>query len=326
MNTKYNYVFYNINEECYDPVFCPLEKLSFVKVYKHAFEADRFTNKLFFLHWSAKMNRAVKLPFKKIWYKKIFRNPFSDNKPCCYVFLGGKYLTQVTDMYSYIKNLNPENKAVVLCGDLIAKKNWDMDKIRRISDDIITYDEGEAEKYSVGYMPWTSGYGAITEVTMPEEFEYDVYFLGFAKDRLEKIHEAYKHLSAKGLRCKFIICGTREEARIEGEGLCYCDPIPYRKHLEILGKSRCSLEILQGGSSAPTLRPQESYAYRRKLITNNTNPVYRELFDQSNLCVFADAEDIPKEFAVSPVNYEKFDSNKENAPIKLIELLEERLG
>lgn len=326
MNTKYNYVFYNINEECYDPVFCPLEKLPFVKVFRRGLEGVKLMQKFFFLHWSARMNRAVKLPFKKIWYKKMLRVPFPDKKPCCYVFLGGKYLTQVSDMYAYIKRLNPENKAVVLCGDLIAKKNWDMEKIRRVCDDIITYDSGEAEKYSVGFMPWTMGYGAITPVTTPDEFDYDVYFLGFAKDRLEKIHSVYKSLSSRGVRTKFIICGTREEDRLEGEGLCYCDPIPYREHLEILGKSRCSLEILQGGSSAPTMRPQESYTYRRKLITNNTNPVYKELYDDSNLWVFADAEDISIEFATSPIDYSGFDTNKENAPIKLIELLEERLG
>lgn len=65
MNTKYNYVFYNINEECYDPVFCPLEKLPFVKVFRRGLEGGKLTNKLFFLHWSARMNRAVKLPLQE---------------------------------------------------------------------------------------------------------------------------------------------------------------------------------------------------------------------------------------------------------------------
>lgn len=323
MDTKYNYVFFNVSEACYEPVLWPLDKCHFVRVYKNAFKSNLLVSKIFFLHWSAKLNRKVKLPLKRLWLKKITKQNFADSKPCCYVFLGGKYLTEEKSFFSYIKNLNPENKAVVLCGDLIAKKSWDIDKVKSMSDKIVTYDKGEAEEYGVDYFP-LDFYGAIEEVTTPDTFENDVYFLGFAKDRLEDIHNAYKVLSEAGLRCKFIICGTQEKDRIEGEGLHYISPISYRENLKNVNSSRCVLEIIQGGSCAPTLRLREACTYKRKLITNNTNPEYNNYIDCSNLLVYENAEEINTDFAKTPINYKGFESEAKS-PLKFIEYLENNL-
>ena len=324
MNTKYNYVFFNIDDPCYEPVLWPLKKNSFVKLYKHALKTNKLTDKLFFLHWSAKLNRKVHLPFKKAWFPKIVKQNFENNKPCVYVFLGGKYLTEEKGLYEYIKSINPQNKAVVLCGDLISKKNWDMDNIKNLCDMVLTYDEGEAEKFGISYFPWGSLYDAIDEVTTPECFENDIYFLGFAKDRLKEIHSAYKTFSDKGLKCKFIICGTDEKDRIQGDGLCYSLPIAYRENLRNIKASRCILEVIQGGSYAPTLRLREAYTYKRKLITNNSNPEYRDYLDSKNLLVYENSEQINPEFAKTPVDYTGFKA-VHNSPLALIEFFENHL-
>ncbi len=323
MNTKYNYVFYNVTEACYEPVLWPLEKHSFVKVFRQAFTASDLTNKIFFYHWSKKLNDKVNLPFKSLWFKKMFSHSFDNDKPCCYVFLGGKYLTQSQKVYKYIKELNPENKAVVLCGDLISKKNWDIEKVKSKCDMVLTYDEGEAKTYDIAYSPWTSNYGAVEDVTMPDTFENDVYFLGFAKDRLDEIHSAYKVLSEAGCRCKFIICGVEEKDRISGEGLHYIPPISYRENLRNVIASRCILEIIQGGSSAPTLRYREACTYKRKLITNNLNPEYKKGITEKNLYVSEKAEGISPDFAKSPIDYDGF--SQEADSLGLIRFLEENL-
>lgn len=324
MNTKYNYVFLNVSDPCYEPVLWHLEKNSFVRVFKYAFKAGKLVNKLFFLHWSKKLNKRVKLPFKKLWFSKITKHDFETQKPCCYVFLGGKYISEETSLYKYIKTVNSENKVVILCGDLIAKKNWNMEKVKSCCDMVLTYDETEAKMNDVAYYPWTSGYGAIETVTMPKDFENDVYFLGFAKDRLDEIHAAYRTFSEAGLKCKFVICGTQEKDRISGEGLQYIPPISYRENLKNVNNSRCILEIIQGGSCAPTLRVREACTYKRKLITNNCNPEYKELIEKNNLLVYEKAEEIATEFAKTDVDYEGFFSDEENT-LSLIRFLEENL-
>ncbi|MBQ7999882.1 MAG: hypothetical protein IJ298_01530 [Ruminococcus sp.] len=248
---------------------------------------------------------------------------FNNNKPCCYIFHSGKYIDQTPALYDYIKKLNPDNKAVVIYCDLISKKQWDISKVKSVSDMIVTYDKGEAEEYGVDYFP-LDFYGAVEEVTTPDTFENDVYFLGFAKDRLEEIHSAYRVLSDAGCKCKFIICGTQEKDRIEGEGLHYISPISYRENLKNVNSSRCVLEIIQGGSCAPTLRLHEACTYKRKLITNNTNPEYNDYIDSSNLLVYENAEEIDTDFGRTPVNYKGFESEAKS-PLKFIEYLENNL-
>ena len=249
---------------------------------------------------------------------------FDNSKPCCYVFLTGKYILEDERLYKYIKSLNPDNKAVVLCGDLISKKNWDMQNVNSMCDMVLTYDRGEAEKYDIEFYPWEDIYGAIEEVTTPAEFETDVYFLGFAKDRLEDIHNAYKVFSEAGLRCKFIICGTQEKDRVQGEGLYYTAPISYRENLRNVNNSRCILEVIQGGSCAPTLRLREACTYKRKLISNNTNPVYREQLDCENLFVYSDASEVDPGFAKAPIAYEGFTEVAQD-PMRFIGYLEKQL-
>ena len=325
MNTKYNYIFLNISEPCYEPVLWPLDKYPFVKVFKYAFKAGALTNKLFFLHWSAKLNRKVKLPLKNLWFSKIAKHKFDTDKPCCYVFLGGKYISEEKKLYDYIKKLNPENKVVILCGDLIAKKNWDIDIVKSRCDILLTYDECESETYGAVYYPWMSFYGATKPVTTPDSFENDVYFVGFAKDRLPEIHQTYETLSKSGLKCKFIVCGTEEADRINGEGLCYSDPVSYDENIENIRNSRCVLEIIQGGSSAPTLRLSEAVTYKRKLITNNPNPFYREKLSNSNLFVYEHSSKIPADFATEPIDYDGFFAGEEN-PLEFIRFFEKTLS
>ncbi len=320
---KYNYVFCNINEDYLAPVFNELSSLPFAKVFKYAFQGNKLVQKLFFLHWSAKLNRKINLPFKSIWYKKMCQHKFPTTKPVCFVFLGGKYLSQDEGLVKYIKKLNPENKCVVLYLDLISKRKIDIEKIKKIADAVVSYDKGEAEQFGIHFQEMDY-YTPLIPVTTPEEFENDVYFLGFAKDRLDDIHKAYNHLSSKGLRCKFIVCGAREEDRIGGEGLIYSYPISYLENLENVNKSRCVLELIQGDSVAPTLRLREAKTYKRKLITNNTNPQYRESLTEENLVVFKNVEEIAKEFVSSPIDYGAYDENY-SSPVNLIKYLEETL-
>lgn len=318
---KYNYVFYNVFDDYFKPVFGSLSQYSFVKIFGRAFKANAFIQKLFFLHWSAKFNRIIRLPFKSIWFKKMCCHKFDSEKPICYVFLGGKYITQDPELFKYIKRLNPQNKCVMLCFDILSKNSWDVDKIKKYLDKIITYDFGESQKYDIDYLNMDY-YTPIIDVTTPEKFENDVYFLGYAKDRLEEIHSTYNYFVENNIKCKFIVCGTKPEDRIVGDGLIYRNPISYVENLENVNKSKCILELIQGNTVAPTLRLREAKTYKRKLITNNLNPEYLDSLSQDCLCVFEKIDEINIDFVESRINYDAF-SGEYSSPIKLIDYLEE---
>ncbi len=320
---KYNYVFYNIGHDYYKPIFSEFSNFPFIKTFSRAFNSNILLQKLFFIHWSAKFNRKINLPFKNIWFKKMCQHKFPTTKPVCFVFLGGKYLSQDEGLVKYIKKLNPENKCVVLYLDLISKRKIDIEKIKKIADAVVSYDKGEAEQFGIHFQEMDY-YTPLIEVTEPENFQYDVCFLGFAKDRLNEIHKAYNFFAKQGLKCKFIVCGTKPEDRIPGEGLIYSPPVSYMENLKILNSSKCVLELIQGDSVAPTLRLREAKTYKRKLITNNQNEEYLKSLDKSNLCVFKDIEKIDIDFVKSEINYSAFDENY-SSPIKLVEYLEDIL-
>lgn len=322
LKTKYNYVFYKVTQDYAKPFFFPLRKHDFVRVYERTFEGSPLLQKLFFLHWSNKINSRINLPFKRLWFKKICKQDFNNDKPCCYIFNGGKYLREAPKLYDYIKKLNPENKVAVYFMDLIEKTVGSIDDIRGCTDAIITYDKREAEKYGL-YCFTDIIYGAISDVTEPETFDWDVYFLGFAKDRLERIHRTYRTLTDAGLHCNFIICGTKPEDRIEGEGLHYQKPIPYAENLENVKKSRCLLELLQGGSDAPTMRTEEAITYKRKLLTDHVSAASQFYFNPDCMSIFAEPEQIDTAFAAAPIDYVAFDDRLDLSPDKLITFYED---
>lgn len=319
--TKYNYVFLNIAEDYIEPVFLPLSKCESIKVYRHAFSSGKLRQSLFFLHWSGKINKIVRLPLKKLWYHKISEQDFPAEKPCCYVFYSGKYITQDAGLFKHIKRQNPENKCVVLLGDTIEKKHWDIAKIKKLCDHIVTYNPAEAEKYDLSLFTGVS-YGPIMEITTPDVFEYDVFFLGYAKNRLQTIYRVYDVLTRKGLRCNFLLCGIKKADRVAGEGLHYIKPISYRENIANIQKSKCILEIVQRGCDAATLRTEEAHVYRRKLLTNNQNLTGQTYYDPSHMLVFSNVEEIDESFLKSPIDYEAFDDSYDYSPMKLIDFLE----
>lgn len=322
LQTKYNYVFYKVTQDYVHPSFFPLRKHDFVRVYERAFEGGKLLQKIFFLHWSNKINSRIKLPFKHLWFKKMCKQDFNNDKPCCYCFNGGKYLSEAPELYDYIKKMNPDNKVAVYMMDLCSKES--IDELRPCSDAIVTYDDGEAKKHGIYCFDGIT-YGVITEVTEPESFDCDVYFLGFAKDRLERIHQVYRTLSGAGLRCNFIICGTKPEDRIEGEGLHYQNPISYAENLKNVNKSRCILELIQGGCDAPTLRTQEAMTYRRKLLTDHASVKSKPYYNPGFMQTFTDPETIDITFLKSPIDYSVYDDRYDLSPDKRIVFFEKIL-
>lgn len=322
LNTKYNYVFYNVGTDYLEPVFGVLNKYSQIKTYAHAFNSSKFVDRLFFYHWSAKLNNKINLPLKKVWLKKICVKHFDDNKPICYVFYMAKYIIECPYIYNYIKRLNSENKVIVYFGDLISKIGCDISLLKKYSDEIFTYDEAEAKKYDIVYAKNSLGYDSITEASTPLKFKNDVYFVGYAKDRLEEIHKVYNKLSKEGLKCKFIICGTKTEDRLKGDGLIYSVPISYKENLKNVCESKCILDIIQEHSVGITLRVKEAVTYKRKLLSNNQSLKNSFLYNKENMSLYILPDEIDMDFLKSRIDYSKFKNYKDFSAEKIIYFFE----
>lgn len=320
---RYNYFFFGADDDYIQAIYGDLIKHTNVHFHPYGVGSrNPILRALFKIHWSAKINARVRLPLKRIWFRKMCSYDFGNENPTCYIFLGGQYVAANKKLQAYIYDRNPQNRIVIQYEDLISKKKYrDFESVRNSADYLVTYDAAEAEKYQIHLFD-AQIYSPIEKVTEPTEFDYDVYFLGFAKDRLNTIHLAYQRLTDAGLRCCFIICGTKPEDRLEGKGLHYSEPISYAKNISNLQRSRCVLELMQGGSNAITLRTQEAICYRRKLLTNHTAITEQTWFDPAYISAFSKPEEIDTEFAALRINYSAFDTAPDLSPIRYLSFLE----
>lgn len=295
-----------------------------VHIYDGAFEGGILLNKLFHLHWSYRINAKINLPFKRIWFRKMYRQKFPNNLPLCFVFMSPNYILHDGGWCKYLHKKSKENRQVVIHSDLISKKcRYDYQLVRDKIDLATTYDLAEAQKFNIHYFQETT-YSKLIPEPKTHTFKQDVYFLGAAKDRLPKIMATYEKLRSMGVKCKFMIAGVPETQRVEAEGIEYTDGISYRDNLQNIIESKCVLELIQGGSCDITTRALEAIAYRRKFVTDcqicDTN-----YFNSGQLHVFTDPETLDPAFFAEPYTPENYPPQLDMNPLRRLYDIQEQL-
>ena len=262
-----------------------------VRIYKYAFKGNRLEEFLFHLHTAYSINEKFEIPFKSIWFKRMYEQDFSNDLPICFVYISPNMVRYEGGFIDYVRKQNPDNRIVMLHWDLISKKvKYEYDIIKRKVDLAITYDSEESKKYGIHYFRETVYSKLVKEPESPE-IKWDVYFLGAAKDRLDKLYEIYAFLRENNLKCKFLIADVPAEKRISGEGIEYIDSITYKKNLHYVIESKCILEVVQGNSSDITTRAKEAMAYGKRLITDCRSDL-RSCFHEGQLICFSEVSQI----------------------------------
>lgn len=295
----YNYIIYGTGFEDYqEPMWSTLRDDPEIRIVEHGITGSRLIRRLFDFHWSHKVNALFRLPFKQIWFKKMTNYSFPEEKPICFVFVEGKYLSQSMELAEYLKKLNPQNRRAIVFMDLVRSGQSHPE-----ADLTLSYDRGQCDRFGYTYYDM-SLYSTLMPVTMPETFDYDAFFIGFAKNRLDDIHAVYRTLSAAGLRTRFMVVGVKPEQRIEGEGLEYLEkPISYREVISILQRTRCIVELTQANATGHTLRTLEAIAYRRKMLFNRPVEALGDFYCPENMQGFTNPAEIDLDFLRTPVNY-----------------------
>lgn len=142
--------------------------------------------------------------------------------------------------------------------------------IRDIGFEVHTFDSKDAEKYGLvlneQFFPIKYNEGFIQP-----EIEHDFYFAGFKKDRGQIIENTKKLLSKYRLRFH-VVTKTAE-----------C--IPYSENIEVIKRTKCLVEIVQGQQSGLTLRPLEAFTFGKKLVTNNNNITKYPFYKPENIFI-----------------------------------------
>lgn len=295
-----------------------------VHVYKGAFNGPWLLRKLFKYHWAYRINRVVNLPLKKIWFKRMYNQKFDKELPLCFVYFGGSSIVYDGGFTDYVKKQDPRNRQVVMHQDLLSKQcDYDYSLVRKKVDLAVSYDLGEANKYNIAYFREDT-YSMLLPLPEHIEYESDVFFLGDAKDRLQKILNVYEKLSKSGLKCKFLIAGVSPDNRVKADGIEYISGISYKENIEHVIKTKCVLEIIQGGSVDITTRVPEAIAYRKKLLTD-CQIIPREYFNEGQLQVFDSADSIDLSFFDKDYTQEDFEPKIDMNPLRRLYFFQDEL-
>lgn len=195
------------------------------------------------------------LPGKSIWYNKKLK------KINCAIV----YDALITTEYmQWLRKKNPESRIVYLYTNPVDKA---IDP-SRLPDSLCekwTTDKKDSDEYGIEYIG-DGGYMRAWTVKK-EEPEYDVFFIGRDKGRLDKLTEIKDRLESLGLTTNFYITAYHRYQRFSKK--VYKPLVPYTDVLKMLGKTRSILHLVDGGQSGITIRVMESIIHGIKLITDN---------------------------------------------------------
>ena len=304
-----------------------LESLKNVTVYpSHLIDLPYIAKLLFKLHNSGKINKAINLPGKELWFPKYYNFDISQDEKVCFICLN-PHLSLA--YMNYLQRSYPNAKFVKLHRDLLCHfhrrcPEWTEEALNNFFDLRLSYDEGDCEKYGLLFAPQYAS--KIDLSNTKDENGPDFFFCGRAKDRLEKIQKLIILLQKHGYRCEAYIFEASKEEQRKIEGIVYLDhEIPYTEVLRKEIGAKHILDINQGGASGVTLRVIESSMYRKKLITDNESILESQYYDPGLMMIIDESLSI--DFDILD-NWPDSDGEYDNrfSPINLIRQIDNELS
>lgn len=145
-----------------------------------------------------------------------------------------------------------------------------------------TSDKADAEKYNL-HLYQGGGYFRQWKASKTNPPEYDVFYIGKDKKRLELLKRIEEALNSHGAKTLFYITWERGWQK-KDDGI-HKPFLPYDGVLDYIGKSRAILHLIEGAQNGITLRIQESLIHRVKLITDDVNIVDYDFYNPNNIFI-----------------------------------------
>ncbi len=161
-------------------------------------------------------------------------------------------------------------------GRLITRGNNYISRLKNDFEFIITYHSQDAIKYGLTYLEQT--YPLIPNDIGTPKMEYDVLFVGEAKNRLDILHEIYRTFNDNGISCRFCIDHVKKCNFLKDVDILYNQPISYADYLREITKCRCLLEVCQKGNES-SYRYDEALIYGKKLLFNDRTILSRKYYN-----------------------------------------------
>lgn len=265
-----NYIFFSIDNSFYNALyhgFSEKENLQLIEM-DSVFKVPKFIRRL--SNW--------KLPFPWIRaeimgelynYSRISKliniKPVPINTKNYYIIYARLLEIYGPGLFTYLKKLDKDGIYICYLGDVVNSFTFNIRDINKKFDKVFSCDRKDAKKNNMLFLQ--QPYSLIK----PEkkDIKYDVFFVGSAKNRLDKIILAYELLKKKGFKCIFYITDVEEDKKIYTQEIHYNQYLKYEEVLSFLFQSKCILEILQGDADSTTARYSEAMVYKKYLLTDS---------------------------------------------------------
>jgi hypothetical protein len=227
----------------------------------------------------------MNLPLKKLLFnRKILSN---DNNKTFIVFdsLVDK------DFIQWLKNNYPNSRIILWYWNPV-KKTILPDSINDNICEKWTYSLRDSKQFNIKHN--TTFYNKEIEIPKINNSEYDIFFIGRDKGRLNKLKSLKKEFNKMNLTSKFHITPTKRYMGYLNKN--YEKNITYEKVLNNIANSKGILDILADPTDGLSLRPMESLFFEKKLITNSVYIRKYDFYDPHNIFILGDdnIKNLPK--------------------------------
>lgn len=245
-------------------------------------------------HYALRFNVKYRLPLKRIWFNRILKkldiDELSDNYMIVY---DRNRLLFDLSFFKYVRKRKPGIKIVYLFSNIVeytGAKDWGILKdLNAYFDKVFAFDKIDAEKHGFSYSPLI--YTRCVSMDNEKPF-YDLFYIGKAKDRYRQLIAVFEKANAEGLKCDFNIVGVPKEEQLYGDIIHYDKPLSYREILNRMDNARCIVDMIQGQSTAFTIKTCEAVIYDKKLITSNKNVRGESFYNQNMIMVFSEDQSL----------------------------------
>ena len=310
---KQYYVLGNGSEWCYYSWKGALDSDSSIHFFNEAipFKGSKFHKFLCLAHYSQGLNNKMRLPFKKVWYERILRRLNIDpkNENFLIVYDRNRLLFDL-NFFEFLRRKLPGIKIYYLFSNIVkytgAIKMGILHDLNKHFDKVFAFDKTDAEKYSFSYFPLIYTKSVPMGNSAPE---YDLFYIGKAKDRYEQLIRVFEKAQEEGLKCDFNIVEVPKEKQIYEDLIHYNKPLSYSEVLKRMDNARCFVDMIQGHSTAFTIKTCEAIIYDKKLITSNENVKGEPFYNENMMLVYSEDQSLKDFLSLESI---PFDSKSKN--------------
>ena len=306
---KQYYVLGNGAEWCYYSWKGALDTDDSIHFYNEAipFEGPRVLKYLCLTHYSQRFNAKRRLPFKKVWYKRILRGLKIDaeNENFLIVYDRNRLLYDL-DFFKFIRKKRPGIKLFYLFSNIVkytgAQNMGILNSLNSYFDKVFAFDRTDALKYHFSYFPLIYTRSVSMNNKAPE---YDLFYIGKAKDRYDQLIRVFEKAQEEGLKCDFNIVDVPKEKQRYCDKIHYNQPLSYSEVLKRMDNAKCIVDMIQGQSTAFTIKTCEAIVYDKKLITSNENVISEAFYNKNMMLIFAENQKLSKFLSLEILPFDK---------------------